>query len=531
MLMAVVGMVLVIACANVGGLLLSRSAARQDEIAVRVALGASRARLVRQLLTESLLLAGLGACCGLLIVRGVIDALLKLIVSPTTPVHATLSAPILAVTVAITVLAGLLFGLVPALSAGRSDLQTAIKAGGGGAGGARRRALGVSEPLVVCQITVSLTLLVGANLFARSLLNLERRPLGFDQDHVLLMRLNPRLAGYTEATVAGVYRSIYDRVSTLPGVRSATLARYSPLSGGSSVSSANVEGYALKPGERVEFETIQVGPAYPETLGMRLVEGRPLGLRDTMGAANVAMVNEAFVRHFFPDGHGVRRRFGFHNDASGIEIVGVLKDAQFHDAREEIKPIVFMPMLQEASQFALECELEIRTAGDPASVSNEVRQAVAEIDRNLPISDTRTLRAQVAGTFDSQRLAARLVSFFGALALLLASVGLYGVLAHVVQRRTREIGVRMALGAQRADVVWMILRDTLVLLLIGLALGVPLALGGGRFVQSQLFGLGAADPVSFSLAAVTLAAVAVVTGLVPARRATRVDPLTAVRAE
>ena len=445
--------------------------------------------------------------------------------------HATLSAPILAVTVAVTVLAGLLFGLVPALSAGRSDLQTAIKAGGRAAGAARRRALGVSEPLVVCQIAVSLTLLVGANLFARSLLNLERRPLGFDQDRVLLMRLNPRLAGYTPATVASADRSIYDRVSTLPGIRSVTLARYSPLSGSSSVTSGNVEGYALKPGERVEFETIQVGPAYPETLGMRLMEGRSLGVRDAMGAANVAMVNEAFVRHFFPDGHGVRRRFGFNNDASGIEIVGMLNDAQFHDARQEIKPIVFMPMLQEASQFALECELEIRVAGDPESVSNEVRQAVAEIDRNLPISDTRTLRAQVAGTFDSQRLAAKLVSFFGVLALLLASVGLYGVLAHAVQRRTREIGVRMALGAQRGDVVWMILRDTLVLLLIGLALGVPLALGGGRFVQSQLFGLGAADPVSFSLAAVTLAAVAVVTGLVPARRATRVDPLTAVRAE
>jgi predicted permease len=297
------------------------------------------------------------------------------------------------------------------------------------------------------------------------------------------------------------------------------------------MNAGNVEGYTPKPGEDVSFETIQVGPAYVETLGMRLVQGRPIDLRDTAASAKVAMVNAAFVRRFFPDGRGVGRRFGFNADASGHDIVGVLSDAQFHGVRDEIKPIVFLPMLQEASQFALDCELEIRASGDAGAVSNEVRQAIADIDRNLPISDTRTLRSQVTATFDSQRLAAQLVGFFGALALLLASIGLYGVLAHAVHRRTREIGVRMALGAQSGDVIWMILRDTLLMLGVGLALGVALSLGGARFVESQLFGLGAADPVSFVLAVITLTAVAVITGLLPARRATRVDPLTAVRAE
>jgi len=374
-------------------------------------------------------------------------------------------------------------------------------------------------------------LLVGANLFARSLINLQGRPLGFDQDHVLLLRLNPRPAGYNPETVGTLYRAIYDRVSALPGVRSATFARYSPLSGGSSLNAGNVEGYTPKPGEDLSFETIQVGPAYAETLGMRLLQGRALDVRDTAGAAKAALVNDAFVRHFFPDGRGVGRRFGYNTKDPAYEIVGVLNDAQFHNARDDVKPIVFPAMLQERSQFALDCELAIRTMGDAAAVSNQVRQAIAEIDRNLPISDTRTLHAQVAATFDSQRLAAQLVGFFGALALLLASVGLYGVLAHAVQRRTREIGVRMALGAQRGDVVWMILHDTLLLLVVGLVLGISLALGGTRFVESQLVGLGAADPLSFALAVVTLTAVAVMTGLVPARRATRVDPLTAVRAE
>jgi predicted permease len=530
-LLAVVGMVLVIACANVGGLLMARSAARHEEMAVRLALGAGRARLVRQLLTESLLLAALGAGCGLGMVQLVIDGLLGLIVSTTSPVHATVSWPILAGTIALTVIAGLLFGLAPALSAGRIDLQSAIKTGGRGGSGARRRVLGLSEPLVVCQIAVSLVLLVGANLFARSLINLQGRPLGFDQDHVLLLRLNPRPAGYSPETVGNLYRAIYDRVSALPGVRSATFARYSPLSGGSSMNAGNIEGYVPKPGEDLSFETIQVGPAYAETLGMQLLQGRGLDVRDTAGAAKAALVNDAFVRQFFADGRGVGRRFGYNTKDPAYEIVGVLNDAQFHNVRDDVKPIVFPAMLQERSQFALDCELAIRTIGDAAAVSNQVRQAIAEIDRNLPISDTRTLRSQVTATFDSQRLAAQLVGFFGALALLLASIGLYGVLAHAVHRRTREIGVRMALGAQRGDVVWMILRDTLLLLVVGLVLGVGLALGGLRFVQNQLFGLGAADPVSFVLAAITLTAVAVMTGLLPARRATRVDPLIAVKAE
>ena len=345
------------------------------------------------------------------------------------------------------------------------------------------------------------------------------------------MRLNPRLAGYTPATVGALIRSVYDRVSTLPGVRSATVARYSPLSGSSSKNAGNVEGYTPKAGEDISFETIQVGPAYHETLGMRLVQGRALDLRDTTGAAKVAMVNEAFVRHFFPDGRGVGRQFGFNREGSGVEIVGVLNDAHFHDARDEIKPIVFMPMLQEASQFALDCELEIRAAVDAATISNQVRQAVADIDRNLPINDTRTLRAQVAATFDSQRLAAQLVGFFGALALLLASVGLYGVLALAVHRRTREIGVRMALGAQRVDVLGLVVRQAVTMTVAGVMIGVVGATALTRLLASYLFEVRPLDPPTFVVTALVLVGVALIASYLPARRASGVDPVIALRAE
>ena len=266
---------------------------------------------------------------------------------------------------------------------------------------------------------------------------------------------------------------------------------------------------------------------------MAIVNGRGIGVQDGLGAPKVAMVNEAFARHYFPDQHAVGHRFGFGgpDTAGDIEIVGVLGDARFHNDREDVKPIVFTALLQESSQFALDCEIEIRTAGEPSGAIAELRRAVADVDPNLPVNDPRPLRDQVAANFDSQRLAARLVGSFGALALLLACVGLYGVVTQEVVRRTNEIGVRMALGAQRREVMWMILGDTLVLLASGVAIGVPAAFGAARFVASQLYGVTAGAPGAFVFAAAVLAAVATVTGLLPAHRASRVDPMVALRAE
>ena len=529
-LLAVVALVLIIACANVGNLLLSRAAARQGEMTMRMALGATRGRLMRQLLTESLLLAALGAVCGVVLAQWVVSALMGVIAGKTSPAHASLDAPVLIFTVALAGLAGLLFGLAPALSAGRADLVTAIKSGTRGAI-TGRGGLNLTRALVVAQIAISLVLLVGANLLTRSLLNLEDRPLGFEPDHVLLARINPRLAGYKPADVAVMYRRLYDRVSALPGVRAATIARYSPFGGNQSINSAVVSGYAPKPGEDVELETMIIGPSYAETLGMPIVRGRGIGVQDAAGAPKVAMVNEAFARHYFGDQNPIGRRFGFGDasSAADIEIVGVLGDARFQNNKEDVKPIVFTSLLQETSQFALDSEIEIRTAGEPSGAASELRRAVADVDGNLPVNDPKTLQEQVAGNFDSQRLAARLVGSFGGLALLLACVGLYGVVTQGVVRRTNEIGVRMALGAQRGEVVWMILRDTLLLLAIGVAVGLPAAFGAARFVGSQLYGVSAGAPGAFAFGAIVLTLVAVVTGLLPAHRASRVDPMVALR--
>ena len=530
-LLAVVALVLLIACANVGNLLLARAAAREGEITVRLALGATRGRLIRQLLTESLLLAALGAAGGVLLARWVVGALLVLIVAKGSPVHATLDAPVLAFTIAVACLAGIAFGLMPALTAGRTDLVGALKSRGGAA--AARGGRRFTRTLVVAQIAISLVLLVGANLFARSLLTLEDRPLGFDREHVLLTRINPRLAGYTPANVAMMYRRLVDRVSALPGVSSATIARYSPLSGTRSSNSGIVEGYTPAAKENVEFEMLHVGPSYAATLGIPVVHGRDIGVQDAAGATLAGLVNETFVRKYFPNQNPIGRHFGVNGSPgeANIEIVGVLKDAWFRDSKEAIKPIVFPALLQERSQFALDAEIALRTAGDPTTAAAELRRAITEIDPNLPVNDPKTLGEQVASNFDSERLAARLVGFFGALALLLASVGLYGVITQGVVQRTSEIGLRMALGAQQRSVLWMILRDVLGLLAIGLVAGSVASAGAVRLVAHQLYGLGSSAPTSFAFAVVILVAVAIVTGWLPARRATRVDPMLALRHE
>jgi predicted permease len=532
-LLIVVALVLLIACSNVGNLLLARAAARRGEIAVRAALGASRARLTRQLLVESLLLAVVGAACGVLAAQWFANLLLTLVAARTTPIQAQLDARVLAFTMVVTAIASVVFGLMPALRAGRTDVVTGLKSGSPSVTPGRRRWLGASELLVAAQLALSLVLLVGASLFGRSLLNLERHPLGFDQEHVLLARLNPRLAGYTPATAQPLYRRLYDRLIALPGVASATLARYSPLGGGSSMHAAAVEGYTPRPGEAVSLEVVLVGPSYPETLGMHLRRGRSIGLRDAAGSPKVAMVNDAFVRHFFLDSNPLGRRFGLGGStgAADLEIVGVLDDVQFQSPKNEVRPVVFIALLQDTTQFALDAEIEIRTTGDPAAAANQLRAAVADVDRNLPISDVKTLREQVAATFGSERLAARLVGGFGALALLLACVGLYGVVAQTVARRVNEIGLRLALGAQPRDVLWMILRDTLVLVVAGLVVGVPTAYAAGRLVASQLFGLNGADPLAYESAAAVMIAVALVASLVPARRAAKVDPIAALRTE
>jgi predicted permease len=528
-LLAVVALVLLLACANVANLLLTRAAVRRGEIAMRIALGAGRFRLVRQLLTESVLLAAIGGACGVLVARWAVGGVLGLIVAPTAPVHATLNVPVLAFTAGAAIAAGLLFGLVPALQSSRLDLVAAMKArqGGGGAPGGS-----ASKTLVALQIALSLVLLVGSMLFARTLSNLERLPLGFDQDRVLLVRMSPRLAGHTPATATAMYLAAYERLRALPGVRSVTFARYSPFSGSNSVNSGRIEGYTPHPGEDVDLETVQIGPSYAATMGTRVVQGREPGIKDIAGAPLVAMVNEAFVRKYSSASSVLGRHFRI--DGPGlpnVEIVGVLQDARFHDARRPIPPAVFPAMLQESSRFALDCEFALKTDGDPSGAVAEVRQALADVAHDVPLNDPVVLSAQVATAFDSQRLAARFVGFFGLLALTLAAVGIYGTIAQCVTHRTPEIGIRMALGAARPAVLWLILRQTATLLAIGLALGIPFAVAAARLVSAQLFGVRAIDPASLGAATAVLMAAAGAAALVPARRATRISAVQALRGD
>jgi predicted permease len=531
-LLGVVALVLLIACANVGNLLLARAVARRTEVTVRLALGASRGRLIRQLLTESVILATVGAAFGVLLALWAVQVLVTFLAG-TSPLHTSLNFPVLAFTVGITLVAGIIFGLAPALQAGRTDLVTALKMGSGRVAAGKK--FGTTQGMVVGQIALSLVLLIGASLLARSLLNLENQPLGFNQDGVILARINPRLAGYKPTEVGALYRKLYDRLHSLPGVTSATIASYSPLSGNNSTSTVGVQGYEAKANENTGAQTVFVGPDYPRAMGMQLLLGREITLQDTVGAAKVAMVNEAFVRHFFPNQNPIGHRFGFGDDqktSGDYEIIGVLKDAHFQSADEtKIQETVFPPLLQEQSQFALSAEVEARTAGDPAVATATIRAAIAQEDSRLPITGVRSLHEQIDSTFTQQKLASRLVSFFGGLALLLACVGLYGVVAQGVARRTNEIGVRMALGAQRGNILWMVLRDTLALLLLGLAIGIPAAVGASHFISSQLYGMRSTDILSFSLGIVMLTAVTALAGYLPARRASKVDPIVALHYE
>jgi predicted permease len=526
LLLGAVSLVLLIACANVATLFLARATSQQSEVVLRSALGASRARLARQWLTESLLLATMGALCGAWLARWIAPALLATLVPASTPVSATLDGWVLAFTMGVALVACLLFGLAPALHVGRVDLVSALRASGGSR---RRRTPGLAEPFVIAQIAVSLVLTVGATLLVRSLINLQQESLGFDQDQVLVAQIHPRLGGFTPADVGALYRRLYDQVAALPGVESATFARYSPFSGSRSVNSATVDGYTPRNGETVSVEAILVGPNYPRTLGMAMVAGRAINLDDGVAAPRVAMVNEAFVRRFSASTSPLGHRVQFGDQA--YEIVGVVKDAAFHSARDPGFPLVFTPMLQETGQMALDCEFEVRTVGDATSLAPAVRDAMTRVDRRLDVGRMQTLRRQVRSTFGAERSAAGFITAFAGLGLLLAAIGLYGVVSHGVSRRTSEIGIRIALGATRADVLWLIVRETLVRVAIGLAVGLVLSGIAGRVLASQLFGVTGGDPTSLAAAAVVLSAVAVVTSLLPAARAVRISPVAALRSQ
>jgi predicted permease len=531
MLMAVVAIVLLVACANVGSLLLARATARKAEISLRMALGASRWRIVRQLLTESLLLAAIGGICGVLLAQWGVTILVNL-VAKESPLNTTPDATVLAFTIGVSIVSGLLFGLIPALRASKTDLATAMKEKA--RTGGRLWRFNLSSAMVVLQVGLSMVLLTGAGLFARSLLNLQRENVGFDQSNMLLAGIDARLAGYKPTELAALYQQVLERVGSLPNVRSVSMATYSPMSGSQRSSSIEVPGYTPPPGEGQVVEDVLTGPNYAATLGIPLLRGRELNIRDTAAGPRVAVVNETFANTYFKDQNPIGRTFTFDDETDAgaqLEIVGVIADIKSEDAREKPNAAVYRPILQIQGQAAYSVNVQVRTNGDASSFAGPFRQAITGIDDKIPIYDVTTMEEQVQENLKQDRLITQLVSFFGALALILASIGLYGVMAHGVARRTNEIGIRMALGARGGSIAWMILRETLVLVLLGLVIGVPTALFAARFVSSQLFGLQSADPAALISAAVVLTLVALLAGYFPARRASRVNPLTALRYE
>lgn len=530
---------LLIACANVANLLLARAASRQREIAVRLALGAGRGRLIRQLLTESLLLATLGGAVGLLLAFWLKDGLLAVSDwggQQMSALEAHLDLRVLAFTVALSWAAGILFGLAPAWRATKVDLAPSLKDNFRSSASSPRSLF--TRALIVAQVAVSLLLMIGAGLFLSTLVNLRRVDPGFNTSDLLLFEVEPGLSGYKDERLANLYRQVSERIEATPGVRSVTFSA-NPLLARSSTQvffylpAANAAGE----GEARPAGTIHVNEVRENFLGameIPLLGGRAFTTRDDARAPKVAIVNQSFAKQFLPEGSPIGKRLGFEaDDADGIEIVGLALDAKYTSQREKAPPTVYLPWGQELSALG-SATFEVRTAGDPALHVAAIRQAVREVDRDLPLKGIKTQAEQADETLAMERLFAKLFSLFGLLALVLAAVGLYGMLAWSVTQRRHEIGIRVALGASRGSVMKMILRQGLTLTLLGVVLGLAGASALAMNVQGlshMLYGIEPTDPMIFGLIAVFLMLVALVACYVPARRATRVDPLVALRYE
>ena len=529
MLMVIVVLVLLIACANVGNLLLSRAASRQAEISLRQALGASRWRLMRQLLTESVLLAIIGGVAGVLLAQWGVSLLVSRLAA-TSPLDVKPDSSVLLFTLGISLVSGILFGIAPAFRATKTDLTSALKER---SARGRKSRFNLGSALVVAQVAVSLILLVGAGLFARSLIKLQQEDLGFNRDNVLLASVSARLAGYKPDELSRLYRQLYDRFSGMPNVRSATIASYSPMAGTTTNSTITVRGYTPNDNENMNVSDILIGPRFAETLGVPLLMGREIGLQDTPASTRVAVVNHSFAKAFFPNQNPVGRRLTFEEDSDkdDFEIVGVIGDSKYSSAKKKADRTVFRPILQVQDELAFANVFELRTAGDPLNLAGEVRAAIGQVNDKLPVLNITSLRIQTDEALRQERLIAQLVSFFGLLGLLLSCVGLYGIMAHAVVRRTNEIGIRMALGAERRDITWMVLKESMVLVAVGLAIGLPASWGAAQLISNQLFGLRPSDPLTLLTAVVLLTLVAALAGYLPARKASRVDPLTALRYE
>ncbi|HKE21967.1 MAG TPA: ABC transporter permease [Bryobacteraceae bacterium] len=538
-LMCMVGLVLLIACFNVANLLIARAVARQKEIAVRLAIGASRWQLIRQLLIESLLLSIAGGAAGLLLAVGLIRGLLSFLPPGDSPLMltATPDGRILAFNAALAIFTGILFGLAPAVQSLRVDLWKALK-DVIGAVSATGGSVRFRKILVIAQVAFSFLLLAGAGLFARTLINLKQTSPGFRSiDRIITFQVDPALNGYTMPRMEALYSRLLDNIRAVPGVKAASYAVEPVLSADEWDSTMSVEGHVIKDGEDMQAFMNGVSNDYWQTMGIPLLEGRDFNMGDGglsfdgHTAHKVAIVNRRFATHFFgsqsPLGHHIA--FGDKPKKLDIEIVAVTGDTLYEGPREGVHRQVFLPFLH--VDYPAGVVFYVRTAMDPGLMYSTLRGKVRELDAALPVFQMKTLERQLDETLSTERLIASLSAGFGVLATLLAAIGLYGVMAFVVARRTREIGLRMALGAPQRQVVWMVLRETFALAVVGLAIGIPSAMLLARYVSTQLYGVKPTDLTAASAAVLVLSLVSAGAGFLPARRASTIDPIQALRYE
>ena len=542
-IMAIVtAIVLLVACANVASLLLARGRSRVRELSIRVAIGAPRRRVVRQLLTEAVLLALAGGAIGVVLATWIGEALAPALSdgSDATEILTHLNLLTLGFAIATACAAAILFGLIPAFRATDLHVGAGLQAAGRGATNEPRRRV-LSGGLVVVQIALSLLLIAGAGLMVQTVWNLQHVDLGFDASNLLLFRINPSLSGYDPERTTEIYTQVLDRVRATPGVQAASLSSHKLISQSSAIGTASRVGEpAPAPGsaEVIAFSkthsawNLVVDERFFETLGIKLVRGRTFATADE-GSAQVAVINQSLARQLFQTDDAVGRQFrfgGLGESTPSIHVIGVVQDARYTSMREN-KPPTSYTYYRQHPEMRNAVTFEVRTAGVPSALTPSMREIVRAIDPNMPVYGVTTQTDQIALSLRPERLFARLAGVLGGVAVLLSAIGLYGLLVYGVARRTPEIGLRMALGAERSQVSWMILRESLMLAGVGLLLGVPAALAGTTILQSMLFGLAATDPATIGLAAGSLLILAVIAGSVPARRAARVDPMVALRAD
>ena len=536
LLMTVAGLVLLIACANIANLLLARASARRKEIAIRLAIGAGRGRLIRQLLTESVLLALIGGAVGMLLAGWSADLLTTFKPPLPIPVELDLQGDwrVFGFMYGLSLLTGIVFGLAPALAASRPDVIGSLKdeAGAANTGGRRGRLRG---SLVVTQVALSLLLLICAGLFLRSLRNASSIDPGFDADNLLALSMDLQLQGYDELKGRNFTDQLLDRAQSLPGVVSVSLTDQLPLGlDGGARRGMTIEGYTSQPGESMEIHSCFVSPGYFETLRIRLLQGRAFQRQDNANAPGVALINEAFARRYWAGQQPLGKRIQMGavrsgvNDAPYLTVIGVTSDGKYITLGEDATPFVYLNLAQNS---VLSPTLIVRTQGNPLDSLSAVRGEVAALDKNLPLFDVKTMRQHLGLALLPARLAGGVLGVFGLVALTLAAAGIYGVMAYSVAQRTREFGVRIALGANARDVLRLVARQGMALVLIGMAIGLAAALALTQLLKSLLFGVSATDAVTFTLVPFLLAAIALLACYFPARKATEVDPIVALRSE